>query len=221
MKWILIFIILLLLFIFRPKSTYSRCTTCNTNYDIPYMNNVIESGAVGNPFVFSINIPYSTYILSNKIIGTSIINKWDSILKGSIGNALSQIPGYNISPLNIYLNPVQPDANGGLLITFLIDDIAADFDQMTIIQEYAFYLLFKPNLITNVTDINTAVLDSVGCPISGCTANGTILCQPNIGCEDNGILSQSISTFIGGSPLLAIKCYYNQAPSSSTPLLTI
>jgi hypothetical protein len=154
------------------------------------------------------------------MVGNNPINKWDSILKGSIANALSQINGYNyISPLNIVLMGGQADINGGLLIYFWIVDIYTD--QMNTIQGYAFNLLFKPNLITNVTDINTAVFDTVGCPISGCTANGNILCQPNIGCEDNGILSQSISTFIGGSPLLAIKCYYNQAPSSSTPLLTI
>jgi hypothetical protein len=179
---------------------------------------------MGDTFLFSLNIPYTTYSAGSSQVGTSIINKWDSLFKRGIGTALGNITGYDyITPLNIMIINVVSDINGGCLISFQIDDLVDDVNEIN--KNKAFALLFKPNNIENITNINDAEITTVGCPGSGCTQSVNTMnqiCWPNIGCEDTGELSTYISEAItGGAPMPGIKCYFNQAPSASTPLVTI
>jgi hypothetical protein len=190
------------------------------------MNSVINNGSMGDTFLFSLNIPYTTYSTGSSQVGASIINKWDSLFKRGIGTALGNIAGYiYITPLNIMITDVVSDINGGCLISFQIDDIVDENDVNEINKNKAFALLFKPNNIENIININDAEITTVGCPGSGCTPSVNTMnqiCMPNIGCEDTGQLSIYISEAItGATPILGIKCYFNQAPSASTPLVTI
>jgi len=186
------------------------------------MNNVINNGGAGTTNIFSVNIPFTTYDAASSQVGSSTINKWDSLFKRGIGIALGNIPGYDyITPLNIMITDVLSDINGGCLIYFQINDIVDENDVYLANMDKAFNLLFKPNSIENITNINVAEIAIVGCPGSGCTPSVNIMnqiCWPNIGCEDNGELSTNISQSTGIS---GIKCYFNQAPSASTPLVTI
>jgi hypothetical protein len=225
MKVTFIFIFIFLLILLWPRNSTSPyiSTCCDTNFDKDYINRFAISTSTTNSHVFVINIPYNE-INSSIITNFNNGNKWNSIIRGGIAHAFKSLPGFSyISPMNILIEIIQPAAYNFIKIYFYFVDVFYDQDLTNQRSVSAFNSLFLPNSRTNpvnVFEIITSgedVPNTQGCPSTGCmseTIGSNVICTPNVGCRDNGILSDAISMYMNGSSgTRQCICYYNEAPA--------
>jgi hypothetical protein len=225
MKIIWVLLLLILVFICWPREVYIATPGCKNPYNPTYIQNIREQANV-NILVMAINIPFST-INPVATSGGPVKSKWEIIFRSAFAASFSLNPGYShITPLNVVIGDYQPTPNGGTLIYINVSEEDPD-GYGSVYMTIAAYNLFLPNLRTSMYD-PIAFFQSgagpTGCPASETSAGGSctatsnvngVICTPNIGCRDNGILSENISRYIYGdsAPQIDIKCYWNAFPS--------
>lgn len=228
--WFLI-ILLVVAYVVWPRSGYApQGKTCSL--DQSYINSMFTlSDTVTTEYKFSISIPYNEIMSNSLTVGVPYpysvapVNKWDAIIKGGLANAISFLPGMSyITPINFSTPQYSVDINGGTIVKISIYDTDhTGVGNQTAVQFLTFASLFAPNagdqdIMKYSAPFVAGTASFVGCPELGCSTTGLdpgVICQPKIGCKDNGILSGQLSAFI--TPRLCTT-YYKSAPDVSTPL---